>query len=62
MLDMKREVGHPFVSNEEGQNYEGNEVDFDPTSKILSMKTTKMMTIKVLVRSSSSWVAHRSSN
>jgi len=29
MLDMKRDVGHPFVLNEEGQNHEGNEVNFD---------------------------------
>jgi len=29
MLDMKREVGHPFVSNVEYQNHEGNEVNFD---------------------------------
>ena len=35
MLDMEREVQHPFVSNEEGQNHEGNKVNLNPTSKIL---------------------------
>jgi len=29
MLNMKRKVGHPLVSNEEGQNHKTSEVNFE---------------------------------
>jgi len=59
MLNIKSKVGHPFVSNKEGQNHETNGVTLTHLQVLMGVKNKKMMMAKVLVRHSSSWVGHK---